>query len=92
MHSVLQAIENEFAAKPPNPEAGSMRAQLQALDIIGKATKSVKMESGQSIGALPGQGDVVLQNVGAIITTINPSGRITVTNADGQVVLDLHPR
>jgi hypothetical protein len=92
LQSVLQGIEEEFVANPPTSQAGALQAQTKALDAIAKATQKVGLEPGQSIGALPGQGNVVLQNVGGIITTIKPTGEIVITNAQGQVILNLLPK
>jgi hypothetical protein len=85
LHGVLQAIEEEVAANPPTNQMGAMRA-------VGNATDRLGLEAGRSIGALPGQGDVVLQNVGGIITTLKASGEIIITNARNQVIYRYIPR
>ncbi len=92
LQGVLEAIEEEFGANPPRPGVTALEAQTAAMDAIGKATGKVGLEPGQSIGALPGQGEVVLQNVGGIITRITPSGEIIITNARGEIILHLIPK
>ena len=92
MQSVIKGIEKEFGANPPKPRAGALAAQTAALEAIAKATEQIGLEPGQSIGSLPGLGDVVLQNVGGIITTIKPSGQIIITNAQGQIILNISPK
>jgi RHS repeat-associated protein len=92
LQAVLVAIEKEFANNPPKLTSGALQAQTAALNAIAKATGDIGLEPGQSIGALPGQGDVVLQNVGGIITTIKPSGQIIITNPQGQIILSVLPK
>jgi hypothetical protein len=80
------------ANNPPKPTSGALQAQTAALSAIAKATGDLGLEPGQSIGGLPGRGDVVLQNVGGIITTIKPSGQIIITNPQGQIILSVLPK
>lgn len=86
--SVLKGIEEEVAAAEATSQAGA-QAQINSLDAIAKATENIGLEAGTSIGALPGQGDVILKNVGGIITTIKPSGQIIIKDALGRIILNI---
>ena len=84
LHGVLQAIEAEVQAQPPTCQNDAMRA-------IANAVANVNLEPGQSVGALPGQGDVILQNVGGILTTITSTGEVIIRNAQNQIIFHYVP-
>jgi hypothetical protein len=84
LQAVLQAIEDQFIAQQPTSQGGSMQ-------VINDAVASVKPPLEPGLGSLVGQ-DVVLQNVGGVVTTIKPNGQIIIQNAQGQVILDLRPK
>jgi hypothetical protein len=78
---LLPAIESQFGAAAP-------KNALQALNVVGQATKSVGLESGYVISQEGGK--IVLQNVGGVITTLGSEGSILVQRGS-DVLLHLIP-
>lgn len=78
---LLPAVERQFAAAAP-------RTAIQALDVVGRATSSVGLESGYVISQNGGQ--IVLQNAGGVLTTLGTEGSILVQRG-ADVLLHLIP-
>jgi stage V sporulation protein SpoVS len=78
---LLPALESEFgAAAPANA--------LDALNVVGQATKSIGLESGYVISS--GGDTIVLQNAGGVITTLSSDGSILVQRGS-DILLHLIP-
>ncbi|HEX5734717.1 MAG TPA: DUF4157 domain-containing protein [Blastocatellia bacterium] len=72
LFDTLSGIQREFVAKPP-------KNSIEALNIVERVTKALKLGPGvQTEGSIFGE-YVVLQNVGGILTKILKSGEIIVT-------------
>jgi hypothetical protein len=78
---LLPALESQFAAAGP-------KNALQALNVVGRATGSVGLESGYVISQQGGQ--IVLQNAGGVVTTLGSEGSILVQRG-ADVLLHLIP-
>ena len=83
LEPVLRAIEGEFAAGPP-------KNLNQALAVVSRATARINLARGiRRPQTTPDE--IVLDNVGGVVTRVRATGEIIVTNKAGQVVLHLIP-
>ena len=83
LEPVLRAIEGEFGAAPPTN-------LNQALAVVSRATARINLaRSIRRPQTTPDE--IVLDNVGGVVTRVRATGEIIVTNKAGQVVLHLIP-
>jgi hypothetical protein len=82
--NVISGIEREVLARPP-------RTLDQAFEIVEKVTGRLGLEVGAGrAGWRPGM-DLVLENVGGIVTTIRNTGEILIRNAKGEIIFHFLP-
>ena len=83
LEPVLRSIEGEFATGPPSN-------LNQALAVVSRATVRIGLARGiRRPQTTPDE--IVLDNVGGVVTRVRATGEIIVTNKAGQVVLHLIP-